>query len=311
MANRQQEAWLTIQFIRVLPMNESFAHSYSTLGLKPGSSWNEIRSRYRSLIKKWHPDRFQQDGKKHRLAEEKTREITRAYKTLADYYRKHGSTPTHPVPVPVPAAATRSPETAASVPASTAQAGPSPHTPVEATGGLTFFILTVIAVLLALWWWEDPVDHQGINTQPLPNNASQEVARPAAGDNTTSHPADQFFTLGSKLGEVYAIQGVPSKTEQGVWYYGKSRVYFVDGSVSRWDSHPDNPLRASLDIDPVVTKKTFIQRGSTKDDVRALHGTPWRQTEREWTYGSSRIFFSGDVVTGWEESTLNPLKLQR
>ena len=78
-----------------------------------------------------------------------------------------------------------------------------------------------------------------------------------------------------------------------------------------WESNPDNPLHASLDIDPVITKKTFTERGSTRDEVRALQGTPWRQTEREWTYGSSRIFFSSDVVTGCEESSLNPLKVRK
>ena len=289
-------------------MNEPFTRSYSTLGLKPGSSWNEIRNTYRILIKKWHPDRFQQDSKKKRIAEEKTREITRAYKTLADYYRKHGSTPTKPASAPT--APARTPETTFNVSASDAHADNSAPIPVAAAGWRTFFILTAIVLLLYLWLWDNPVDH-GLDTGAVPKSGMQDVARPAVGSNAASHPADRFFTLGSKLGAVYAIQGVPSETEPGVWHYGKSRVYFVDGSVSHWDSHPDNPLQASLDIDPVVVKKILIKRGSTKDEVRALQGTPWRQTEREWVYGSSRIFFRGDVVTGWEESTLNPLKVQR
>jgi hypothetical protein len=113
------------------------------------------------------------------------------------------------------------------------------------------------------------------------------------------------------LGEVYTIQGIPSKTEGEVWHYGKSRVYFVNGSVSRWDNHPDNPLRASMNVDPVTTGKVFIQRGSTKNEVRAIQGTPWHQTEREWAYGSSRIYFSGDVVTGWDDSIRNPLKIRK
>lgn len=300
-------------------MNEPYASSYATLGLKPGSNWKEIRAAYRALIKKWHPDRFQQDSNNHRIAEEKTREITRAYKTLADYHRKHGSTPTNPVSPPT--ASARTPETnmpsvhtgratpPADAPASDAQAGNPSPIPIEATRWKTILMLSAVALLFYLWL-PDPADRDRA-TGALPGNTVPDEARPAAGGKAASHPADRFFTLGSKLGEVYAIQGVPTKTEPGVWHYGKSRVTFVDGGVSRWDSHPDNPLQASLDIDPVITKKTFIERGSTKDEVRALHGTPWRQTEREWTYGSSRIFFSGDVVTGWEESTVNPLKLQR
>lgn len=295
-------------------MNEPYASSYTTLGLKPGSSWKEIRQTYRTLIKKWHPDRFQQDADKHRIAEEKTREITRAYKTLADYHRKHGTTPTGPVLSPsasvktpgtgMPPVHTGRATTAADAPA----ANPSP-VPIEAMRWQALLILPAIALLFYLWL-PDSADRDR-DTGPIPQHSEPGHTQPAAGDKAAAHPADRFFTLGSKPGEVYAIQGIPTRTEPGVWHYGKSRVYFVDGGVSRWDSHPDNPLQASLEIDPVITKKKFIQRGSTKDEVRALHGTPWRQTEREWTYGSSRIFFSGDVVTGWEESTVNPLKLQR
>jgi hypothetical protein len=299
-------------------MNEPHARSYTVLGLEPGSSWDEIRDTYRTLIKEWHPDRFQQDTKKHRIAEEKTREITRAYKILADYYRKHGSTPTNPVSTASarPPEVTMPPEhmgratTAVNVSASDAHADHPVPIPVAAARWKTFFILLAIAPLLYLWLPDDPADRD-LDTSALPKRTEQDEARPVVGGKAASHPADRFFTLGSKLGAVYAIQGVPSKTELGVWHYGKSRVYFVNGGVSHWDSHPDNPLQASLDIDPGITKKAFIERGSTKDEVRALQGTPWRQTEREWAYGSSRIFFSGDVVTGWEESPLNPLKIQK
>jgi hypothetical protein len=300
-------------------MNEPDARSYSILGLKPGSSWNEIRKTYQTLINKWHPDRFQQDSKKQRVAEEKTREITRAYKTLADYYREHGSTPTYPPsPATTPA---RPPETTtpsehmdrASAPASAstgnAHAGDPVPIPAEAARWKTLLILTAMALLLYLWLSDDPDRDSGAGA--LPKHAQQNEPRPVVDDKAASRPVDRFFTRGSKLGEVYEIQGIPSKTEDGVWHYGKSRVYFINGGVSHWDSHPDDPLHASLDVDPVITKKAYIERGSTKEEVRTLQGTPWRQTEREWAYGSSRIFFTGDVVTGWEESSLNPLKIQR
>ena len=294
-------------------MNEPYLRSYSALGLKPGSDWQEIRDAYRALIKKWHPDRFQQDGKNRKVAEETTMEITRAYKVLADYYREHGTTPTNPATAPT--APARAPEymhratTPVDVSPNDVHAGDPIPSPVESAQWKTLFVLSSIALLVYLWL-PDPADHDpGVGAAP--KNVAQNTDLPAAGGKVTSHPADRFFTLGSKLGAVYEIQGVPSKTEQGVWHYGKSRVYFVNGSVSQWDSHPENPLQASLDIDPVITKKDFFERGSTKDEVRALQGTPWRQTEREWVYGASRIFFNGDVVTGWEESTVNPLKIRR
>jgi len=300
-------------------MNEQYAHSFSVLGLQPGSSWIEIRDAYKHLIKTWHPDRFQQDSKSWQIAEEKSMEITRAYKTLADYYRKHGSTPAKSTVDH--AARTAPPETKAppdhaghAAPADAAEtinrARHATPIPVQTTPWRTVAVLTVIVLLLYFWFLDDPV-YKDFEAGTNAKTATQNVPQKETGDKTTSHTADKFFTIGSKLGEVYAIQGIPSKTEEGTWHYGKSRVYFINGSVTRWESHPENPLRASLEIEPVVAEKDYIQLGSTKTEVRTLLGTPWRQTEREWTYGSSRIFFNDDVVTGWKEHHLNPLKVRR
>ena len=180
----------------------------------------------------------------------------------------------------------------------------------EAVHWKTLFALAAFSLLFYFWFLDAPVEPDVI-AGALENNAATGLSPSESGESTTPHQAEHFFTVGSKPGEVYAAQGIPSKTEPGIWHYGKSRVYFVNGGVSRWDNHPDNPLNASLDVAPDNHVKDFIRRGSTKDEVRALQGTPWAQTEREWTYGSSRIFFSGDVVTGWQESAMNPLKIQR
>lgn len=302
-------------------MNDPYLHSYSILGIRPGSNWTEIRDAYRILVKKWHPDRFQQDSNDRKIAEEKTMEITRAYKTLTDYFREHGSTPSNAPSPTTPSAepdetsmpfersghATTTENTTADI---TQTRSPTP-TPAHATWGKTLFALPTVLLLLYLWLPNEPAD-RNIDVGTPPMSTVQDQTQPAIDGNTTSPRTGQFFTLGSKLGEVYGIQGVPSKTEEGVWHYGKSRVHFINGGVSRWDSHPDNPLRASLQIDPAaVTKKTLLKRGSTKEEVRTLLGTPWRQTEREWAYGSSRIFFNADLVTGWEESPFNPLKTQK
>lgn len=309
-----------LYFSEWFEMNDPYHRSYSALGIRPGSGWNEIRNAYRILVKKWHPDRFQQDSKNREIAEEKTREITRAYKTLADYYREHGSAPANPPSPATPSAGplettmpfehtgrtTTTDNTAASV----TQTDVPAQIPAEAAWWKTLFTLPILALLLYLWLLNEPADHNH-NIGALPKGAVQAENQPAVGDNIAPHPADRFFTLGTKLGEVYAIQGIPSKTEQGVWHYGKSRVYFVNGSVSHWDSHPANPLRARIDVDPVISEKYYFGPGSTKDEVRALQGTPWSQTEREWTYGSSRVFFNGETVTGWEESPLNPLKIRK
>jgi len=57
------------------------SNPYEVLGLKPGATQEEIKAAYRELVKKYHPDRYQ-DNPLNELAEEKIREINEAYETL-------------------------------------------------------------------------------------------------------------------------------------------------------------------------------------------------------------------------------------
>ena len=54
---------------------------YKVLGVKRGASQAEIKSAYKKLVKKYHPDRYH-DNPLADLAEEKLREINEAYDTL-------------------------------------------------------------------------------------------------------------------------------------------------------------------------------------------------------------------------------------
>ena len=54
---------------------------YEVLGIKEGASEEEIRAAYRELVKKYHPDKYQ-DNPLADLAEQKLREVNEAYDML-------------------------------------------------------------------------------------------------------------------------------------------------------------------------------------------------------------------------------------
>ncbi len=57
-------------------------HYYSVFGLQPGASPKEIKQAYRDLVLVWHPDRFPNNHRLQKIAEEKIKEINTAYDKL-------------------------------------------------------------------------------------------------------------------------------------------------------------------------------------------------------------------------------------
>lgn len=58
--------------------------SYKALKIKKGATLDEIKSAYRKLARRYHPDL----NPKNRRAEARFREITQAYQILSNHYRK-------------------------------------------------------------------------------------------------------------------------------------------------------------------------------------------------------------------------------
>ena len=54
---------------------------YEVLGVKQGASQEEIKSAYRKLVKKYHPDQYGDNPLKE-LAQEKLAEVNKAYDML-------------------------------------------------------------------------------------------------------------------------------------------------------------------------------------------------------------------------------------
>src|SRR5260221_1411991 len=70
-----------------------YSNCYATLGVTPDTDWVTLRARYKRLMGQWHPDRFSADAPGKAIAEERSKQITLAYKALEKYRRDHGALP--------------------------------------------------------------------------------------------------------------------------------------------------------------------------------------------------------------------------
>lgn len=71
------------------PENKLEQEYYANLELPYGSGFKEIKSAYKSLLKKYHPDRFYGDEKKLALAQEVVKKLNMAYNYFEEKYNKN------------------------------------------------------------------------------------------------------------------------------------------------------------------------------------------------------------------------------
>lgn len=53
-----------------------------------------------------------------------------------------------------------------------------------------------------------------------------------------------------------------------------------------------------------------LRKGMSKDVVLSIQGEPILMTADTWDYGISKIYFRGEVVSGWYSSPLDPLRVE-
>jgi hypothetical protein len=310
-----------------IPAMHDYSDCYAALGVSPDVDWKTLRAQYKRLIGKWHPDRFSADIDRKEIAEERSKRITLAYRALEKYRRDHGGVLPRIEPVPAAVDArgpTRNAEQApvrAETHATEATVGElAKRRPGRAFRVAIALSALIVALYLARGYLDAsaPLDEQPADIVNAPDVALQ---APLLGET----PSESHGILpGSTLGEVYAIQGVPTLTEGDTWHYGKSQIHFARGKVISWVEHPDNPLRIASDksgigldqsvIDPdqsVPLRHRHFDVGSTKDEVRAIQGPPVTETDTVWDYAPSRVYFERNRVVRWMESPMQPLRVPR
>jgi hypothetical protein len=290
-----------------------YSRHYAVLGTTHSTDWEALRARYKRLIGQWHPDRFPADTTEKELAEEYSKQITIAYRTLELYYRDHGVLPPlEPATIAertagtAPRGAGAEPDSApAAEPAATAAAEPPPTARAPARRRVLIVVSALVLGTYMIFRHADDQTSEGDTAVPGTEAAQVPATLPKAREASQESGG---ITVGSTLGEVYTIQGIPTLTQGDTWYYGKSSIRFGQGKVVSWTQHPDNPLRIARD-QPLELREGLFYLGSTKDEVRSIQGTPVSETETVWDYGPSRVYFEHNRVVRWEASPLQPLRV--
>ena len=65
-----------------LDADEQLRQYYANLELAPGASWHEVKSAYRRLMRRYHPDRHHSDPEKAKVANELSQKLRVAYEAL-------------------------------------------------------------------------------------------------------------------------------------------------------------------------------------------------------------------------------------
>lgn len=298
------------------PGNDTnWLEQYRILGLEPGCEWSEVHRAYRRLAQSHHPDRFDESSPEFREASNLIIEINQAYGNLSAYYKSHGHLPGQRYSAP---AGARGP---------VRHAPPRTDWPVEPEKAKKPFIRRPSTILIALgiaiglnYFWPPNFGMDGTpfdNAEPNRSIDSEASTPDLLGDSPSKSVAETpHFGPGSTMGEVHAIQGNPTRTTGSTWYYGKSRVTFVNGLVYSWYDDPDNPLKVKVDPDINPYARTRHSRltsrftyGSTKADVEAIQGPPLTKGKDLWDYGLSQVYFTNDRVVRWVDSPMQPLKV--
>lgn len=286
-------------------MKEPYLQHYQTLGVQPGCAWRELKNAYRRQVKTWHPDHFEEHRHDKFVAEERIKEINKAFRALSDFHRQNGRLPLSGDDLTTDNGPAATSYTGSGLGAETWAA------PAKQPRFLNPLRVMLIGVVLGLVYvWIAPRKEQGYQEASEENHAQAPAVDVSPGPSIQPRQTagDGYFTVGSTSEEVYALQGIPSRIEARVWYYGDSRVYFVNGMVSSWHHDPRNPLKARLMAD---THPASFGIGSTKAEVRAIQGAPLNENENVWDYGLSKVFFEDAKVSGWQDSLMQPLKIQK
>lgn len=314
-------------------------NSYKILHLEPGASYEEVKQAYRHAAWLWHPDRFPHEPYIQEKAQKRIREINAAYAQLKSHFSgQEGEAPE----ATSPGAGEPGPENGPglSVPLAGKTAPPvwTQRVWLQEHGARLAVGLALVAGLflspLIFSYLSAPskpalpsAKETGVQEtrpapapqvspraaavlKPTPPPAPEKAPAPAPGTLSKAPPAPaphRFFTLGSTQDEVWAIHGPPNFITGNTWKYGLSTVTFKNQRVISYNNISWN-LKVRLASNLAGADRhlpVFFTKGSSKDRVLAVQGTPSAVIGNTWKFGESEVSFRGGRVVSFANHAHN------
>lgn len=254
-------------------------YDFEVLGLTSKASPDQVRKSYRELVKRWHPDHFQQRSvEEQRGAEEKLKELTAAYRRISECWAglKNYQPQSRPAsgPQPQKRPMTRKPQPAK--PSSFKPRSPSPHWYqtakkrqlsqfTEQRIGYLLIALLVISVIVAVKAFQPHKQH--ITALP-----SREYAKSKSLSSSGTRSSPQKLEKNSVPAEIPRDRNLSSKGAN------------------------DQPASQDEAAQEMVVAKEYFTLGASPAEVRHIQGPPDKIRGQTWIYNLSEVQFKDGKV---------------
>jgi len=264
-----------------------------TLGLETNASAAEIESTYLTLVKVWHPDRFQADPKLKRAAEDQLKEINTAHDYLTS--KPPAETPRPVVHEPEPSVEEEEPHAPALIPNEPLDEEPEEVRRImkrlRKRSGLKTLLKVIVAVggvgvAWLLWISIDFFLSANSNTARPWEDFKAEVSRDihANGLRLWSNASDN-------------LQGTKNENEQPPVQPPAQDAQPAPGPATKV-AHPVEARHGA--VKEVHGAKPYVTTGLTPMEVITILGNPTSSSGEKMSYKGSEIDFRNGRVSGWK-----------
>ncbi|MGA9672502.1 MAG: J domain-containing protein [Terracidiphilus sp.] len=278
------------------------------LDLEQDATETEIRSSYLTLVKVWHPDRFQNDPKLKEAAEKKLKDINSAYEflTLTLQERADWQSPKHWTDY-APSTGSSNEEVDAAK-RTTSLGNLRRHLSRWALSGFKTFLQIALLALVVLFfrylWIAFDI--------PAPTT---EEATNAVGTGKEDllkeleEPKRRFR---------HAVMRDLSKLIPSLWPPDRTATRQTEHTSPETGSQPDrNAAEKSAVRQPDKVRSaphkifSYVTIGSTKDEVIELQGPPTSSSDDKLVYGRSELYLKDGGVIGWKiDPVSDPIRVK-